>query len=94
MRIRAKVDSNQKKIVTALRRCGFSVLHLHQLGKGAPDILVGAKGRNFLFEIKDGEKAKSQQKLTPDEEIFFNEWRGQVNLIKSFDEVNLILTNG
>jgi len=52
MRQRAKVDANQKQIVNALRKCGYSVLHLHTLGKGAPDIVVGVSGMNYLFEIK------------------------------------------
>ena len=87
MRTRAKVDANQKTIVEQLRRCGFSVLHLHTLGKGAPDIVVGTKGKNYLFEIKDGDKPKSKQKLTPDEEKFHNSWRGQVAIVTTVDDI-------
>lgn len=76
-----RVDSNQPAIVSALRDCGFSVLHLHTVGHGCPDILVGARGYNLLMEIKNG-----RGKLTPDERGFFDTWRGQVALIRSVDE--------
>lgn len=87
MRTRAKVDTNQKQIVTALRKCGYSVLHLHALGKGAPDILVGVAGKNYLFEIKDGTRIPSEQKLTPDEKRFHSEWSGHVCIVNSLDEL-------
>lgn len=94
MRLRARVDENQKQIVKALRKLGYSVLHLHTLGKGAPDILVGARGRNFLFEIKDGEKYKSQQALTPDEILFHSMWNGQVATITTVEQIiNIIVMN-
>ena len=64
MRIKARVDSNQKDIVSQLRKIGCSVLHTHQLGKGAPDIIVGYDLRNYLVEIKDGNRPLSQQQLT------------------------------
>lgn len=87
MRTRAKVDTNQKEIVTALRKCGYSVLHLHALGKGAPDILVGVAGKNYLFEIKDGERIPSQQKLTADEKVFHDTWNGQVAVVNSVEQI-------
>lgn len=92
MKRAARVDSNQKQIVTTLRKMGYSVLHLHTLGRGAPDILVGKWGRNFLFEIKNGEKYKSQQALTEDEKEFHDSWRGQVATITTIDEI-IKLTN-
>lgn len=82
----ARVDVNQPAIVAALRKLGASVLHLHQLGKGAPDLAVGYQGRNFFLELKDGDKPPSARKLTPDEQKFHAEWRGQVAIIESVDE--------
>ncbi len=84
--MRARVDANQKSIVAVLRKMGATVLHLHTLGKGAPDILVGHQGKNALVEIKDGSKPPSAQKLTPDEAAFHSEWRGQVAIINSVDD--------
>ena len=74
MRKKARVDANQKEIVQQLRKLGVSVLHTHQLGRGAPDLVLGYRNDNFLVELKDGNKTKSQQKLTPDEIEFQEKW--------------------
>ena len=90
--MRARVDANQKSIVAALRKMGASVLHLHTIGKGCPDILVGFRSKNALVEIKDGAKSPSAQKLTPDEATFQAEWRGQVIIINSVDDAIAFIT--
>ncbi len=51
----AKVDSNQKEIVEALRRVGAMVIHTHQL-KNAFDLLVVYRGVTTMMEVKDGDK--------------------------------------
>lgn len=86
MKFAARIDSNQPQIVAALRELGASVLHLHTIGKGAPDILIGYQGKNALVELKDGDKPPSARKLTPDEQKFHAEWRGQVAIIESVEE--------
>ena len=87
MRIK-KVDANQKQIVQGLRKYpGISVSHTHIIGDGFPDIVVGFRGSNFLFEIKDGSKPPSARKLTPDEEIWHNKWAGQIEIVKNIDEI-------
>lgn len=91
MRIKARVDSNQKDIVSQLRKIGCSVLHTHQLGKGAPDIIVGYNSRNYLVEIKDGNRPLSQQKLTKDEIKFQSEWNGTYLVINNFDNLKDII---
>jgi hypothetical protein len=58
----AKVDNNQKEIVTALRRCGAIVKHVHQLKK-LFDILVYFNGKTYSVEIKQDKK----KSLTPGE---------------------------
>lgn len=91
--MKARVDANQKEIVNILRRCGYSVAITSQLGKGFPDLVVGTHKLNFLFEIKDGSKPKSQQKLTKDEEKFKESWRGNYYVITSADDaINIINT--
>ena len=44
MRRASKVDANQHAIVKLLRRLGATVQHLHHVGSGCPDLLVGAPG--------------------------------------------------
>lgn len=70
-----RVDDNQSRIVKALRAEGMTVQHLHKVGKGCPDLLVGWKNKNVLIEVKDGEKS---WKLTPDQVIWHHNWQGQV----------------
>jgi Holliday junction resolvase len=78
-----KIDNNQKEIVAYLRSIGASVQHLHTVGHGCPDILVGYCGKNYLLEIKNGSKSK----LTEDEERFFREWKGDVQIIRSIEDI-------
>jgi len=91
MRRVAKVDANQPEIVAAFRKVGASVLHLHQVGSGCPDILIGYHGFNILVEIKDGSKPPSERRLTEDEEVFFDNWIGKIYIIENITQVlNLI----
>lgn len=85
MRRAAKVDANQREIVAALRAAGCTVQHLHTVGKGCPDILVGYRGTNLLLELKDERKPKSARKLTPDEADWHAKWQGQVCVVESID---------
>jgi Holliday junction resolvase len=77
-----RVDSNQVEIVKELRRLGMEVEHLHSVGKGCPDILVGWKGKNCLLEIKKDDKAK----LTPDQVLWHHSWKGQVAVVTNVIE--------
>ena len=86
MRRAAKVDDNQKAIVDAVRKMGCTVQPLHSVGQGCPDLLVGINGGNFLWEIKDGSKQPSAQRLTEDQVKWHSEWRGSVDVIRSVDE--------
>lgn len=83
-----RVDSNQKEIVNALRDAGFSVQHLHSVGAGCPDILVGIGGINILIEIKEGDG-----KLTPAQVIWHSSWQGQVSIAKNKEEAIEIVKN-
>jgi hypothetical protein len=83
-----KVDTNQREIVTSLRKiAGVSVFSTHAIGKGFADIAVGYKGKNYLFEIKDGERPPSQRKLTPDEIKFFDSWTGQIDVALCLNDI-------
>ena len=82
-----RVDDNQSKVVKALRDLGATVQHLHAVGKGCPDIVVGFKGKNLLLEIKDGDK----KVLTPDQVNWHELWKGQVSVVTSVDDAKLLL---
>lgn len=90
MRRAAQVDANQMQIVSGLRDRGITVLLLHTVGKGCPDILVGHQGRNYLFEIKSSAKAK----LKPGQVEFFETWKGQKAIIVNLAEALKLLEDG
>lgn len=81
MRRAAKVDANQSAIVKRFRMLGASVAPTHTVGRGFPDIAVGYRGATYLAEIKDGDKVPSKRKLTKDEQVWHDEWRGHVAVI-------------
>lgn len=88
MRRRAKIDSNQNDIVSALREIpGVQVALKHD------DILVGFKGRTYWYEIKSedsvsrktgavliSKKKKGQIKLE-------KEFTGHYRIVSSLDEI-------
>ena len=78
MRRAAKVDANHPAIVEALLSVsGVTVHSLAGIGCGCPDLLVGAKGKTFLVEVKDGSKPPSHRTLTDDQEKWIREWTGE-----------------
>ena len=86
-----KIDDNQNEIVKMLRRIGCSVAITSMVGNGMPDLLIGFRKKNFLFELKDGNKTESRKRLTIAEEKFFSTWQGQVNKVESFEEILKII---
>lgn len=86
MRRAAKVDRNQPEIVGALRAVGASVQPLHAVGKGCPDLAVGFRGQVFFLEVKDGQLAPSDRKLTPAQKEWHANWRGHVAVVLSADD--------
>lgn len=76
-----RTDANQQEIMNALREAGYSVLDLHEVGRGCPDILVGTHGINILVEIKI-----PGAKLNDLEKKFFETWGGPVCVVNSAEE--------
>lgn len=92
MRLKGKVDANQKEIVDALRSVGASVVSLANVGNGVPDLLVGFNGRTCLLEVKDGSKPPSHQNLTDAQLDFISNWRGSsIAIVNSVDGALRIL---
>lgn len=90
--LRARVDGNQNKIVKELRALGVCVEpKLSRVGSGVPDLLIGYRGRNYLVELKNSDQSPSRKRLTPDEDSWHDEWKGQVEVCETLDEIlNLI----
>ena len=68
----ARIDSNHKEIVAALRKAGATVVSLAAMKHGCPDLLVGYAGETVLMEIKRDAKAK----FTSDQLEFLGRWKG------------------
>ncbi len=68
------VDANQVAVVDALRRVGALVQHLHTVGGGCPDLLVGYRGKLWLLEVKDGRKPPSERRLNDAELDWHRRW--------------------
>lgn len=81
MRHRPKKDANHDEIVSGLRQAGRSVFSLAAMGDGCPDLLCGNNGETFLLEVKT-----STGKLTPDELMWIDSWRGQVTVVRTLEE--------
>ena len=82
----SKVDKNRPEILKCLRSAGITYKPVHQL-KGFCDVIVGWKGKNYLFEIKPDHKAK----LTKLEQEFKDKWKGSYYIVTSFNEILEIL---
>ena len=82
----ARTDDNQQAIVDALRKAGASVQSLAAIGKGCPDLLVGCRGKNVLMEIKNENRPPSKQRLTTDEKVWHDSWRGSVAIVKNVND--------
>jgi Holliday junction resolvase len=77
-----KVDSNQAEIATVLRAAGCSVVSLHAVGKGVPDLLVGRAGRTYLIEVKAWRNQRGEPRgLTHKQVSWHAAWRGQVAVV-------------
>lgn len=88
-----RIDRNQPEIVARFRKLGCSVAITSSLGAGMVDIVIGVPRENLepytaLIEIKDGEKPMSARKLTPDEQKFHDNWKGNIHIISSEQEVD------
>lgn len=82
----AKVDENHVEIVRGLRAIGATVQSLAALGRGAPDLLVGKGGANYLLEVKNSDMPPSKRRLTEAEAIWHQTWRGSVWIVESLDD--------
>ena len=88
MTYRRKADNNQKEIVRGLRALGYSVRHIHTVGRGLPDLAIGKHGITCLVEVK-----QPGEPLTLDEQEFFQAWNGLAVIGHSVEEIHEQFTN-
>ena len=86
-RLAARVDASQPMIVAALRKIGCSVLLLHRVGRGCPDLLVWvpysgrSSSRYLLIEIKEPDKGPNDEQRE-----FMSSWPGEIHIVHNVPE--------
>lgn len=65
---------------------GVSSLPFHFSDGNRRLIVATVKSINFLIEVKDPTKPKRDQKLTPDQERWHANWKGQVAVVHTVEE--------
>lgn len=83
------VDANQRAIVYTLEAAGATVVSLHEVGRGCPDLLVGFRGINYLMEVKNPE---THGRLTKQQLAWHAAWRGQADVV--WDEGEALVAIG
>lgn len=91
-RERSKVDSNQTKIVEALRKIpGVDV------SVGHDDIFVGYRGINYWFEIKSQDEISKKTKkpysssITPVQTKLLKSWPGQYAIVWTLEQILVVI---
>ena len=82
----ARRDANHAEIVAGLRAAGCSVVELHAVGSGVPDILAARGGLMRLIEIMTaaGLKGRHGNPATTAKQVAFREaWRGPAVVVVS-----------
>ena len=93
MKYAARVDKNQLEAIHAFKAAmpDASVFDASACGEGFPDLVVGWRGKNYLFEVKNPDVRPSDRKLTEPQEAFHGAWQGQVHVVHSAAEMLAIM---
>lgn len=87
---RHRVDANQSGILRSLNQIpGVQAIDIHN-GK-LTDVIVGHRGRNLLFEIKNPAQSESDRRLTPAEQKLHDSWPGQIAVVETLDEILAVM---
>lgn len=84
----ARTDANQGEIVQALREIGATVMLLHKVGQGCPDLAVGYMKRTYLLEVK-----LPDTDLNELQKDWHRNWFGHVAVVRSPEEAIKEITN-
>jgi hypothetical protein len=93
MKYAARVDKNQLATIKEFERAmpDASVFDASACGEGFPDLVVGWRGRNYLFEVKNPDARPSDRRLTEPQEAFHGSWQGQVHVVHSAAEMLAVM---
>lgn len=86
-RLPAKRDGNHDELARLFGQLGCSVFEAHATGDGFTDLVVGCMGITLLVEIKTDAGT-----LTPVQEVFHRDWRGQLAVVRTREDVIRLVT--
>ena len=88
-----RVDENHREVVEGLRASlpEATVYDASGAGRGFPDLVVGFKGRNYLFEVKNGNQVPSRRRLTAAQGGMHGNWQGQVAIVHSAADILAVM---
>ena len=93
-------DANHATIMRAFSQAGATVVSLHTLGKGVPDLLVGYANDDQLVEVKlpirkglkPGAAQHPKTRLNHRQQGWHNSWRGnRPRIIRTPEEAEALL---
>lgn len=88
----SKRDHNHRTIVRAFVACGASVMEADCVGGGAPDLVVGLYGENFLVEVKNLKSSYGKRGLNKNQQSFKRRWGGgEVFVATSIEDVQNLM---
>jgi hypothetical protein len=85
---RHRKDNNQKQIVADLDAIPSVTYKDVSMVDGFVDLVVGFRGENYLFEIKNPE---GRQLLTEHEERFHDYYTGTIHIVTETDQILRII---
>ena len=96
MRKFGKTDANQAAIIEALREIdGCDAVSTASLGDRFPgDIMVGYRGSNLCFEIKNPEYPNAHKERRERQARFRDRWPGQCAIVSGIAEIIEAMTGG
>lgn len=94
MRRSFRKDSNQKSIISALKKIGASVIDASNIGSGFPDLIIGYHKKTYLIEIKNKDNWYGKRGGSISQKTFRTDWKGdQIYVFSSIEEIIELLNN-
>ncbi len=84
MKYAKRVDDNQLELVRLLN--DIPGVKCDVLGQPV-DLLVGYRGRNYLFEVKRPDKIGRKSAYTEKQKKWLLNWPGHISVVATFDDV-------
>lgn len=81
MKLRGRIDSNQRQIVADLRKAGCVVQIASNIGGGCPDLIAARADRMLWLECKT-----ATGMLTPAQQRWHSRWPGHAAIVRNSEE--------